>query len=82
MPGYQQGDLLSETDLEALWDDTGPCVGIERPELQLGSSWYPRLTDKAGTLAFIRSSNDEGIVKEHRAALSLFDALTCVRSPD
>src|SRR6516225_2896309 len=30
----QQGDLLSETDLEALWDDTGPCVGIERPELQ------------------------------------------------
>jgi 2-polyprenyl-6-methoxyphenol hydroxylase-like FAD-dependent oxidoreductase len=30
----QQGDLLSETDLEALWDDTGPCVGIGRPELQ------------------------------------------------
>ena len=30
----QQGDLLSETDLETLWDDTGPCVGIERPELQ------------------------------------------------
>jgi FAD-dependent urate hydroxylase len=30
----QQGNLLSETDLEALWDGTGPCVGIERPELQ------------------------------------------------
>jgi 2-polyprenyl-6-methoxyphenol hydroxylase-like FAD-dependent oxidoreductase len=30
----QQGNLLSETDLEALWGDAGPCVGIERPELQ------------------------------------------------
>jgi len=30
----QQGNLLSETDLEALWDGTGPCIGIERPELQ------------------------------------------------
>jgi FAD-dependent urate hydroxylase len=26
----QQGELLSETDLEALWGDVGPCVGIER----------------------------------------------------
>jgi FAD-dependent urate hydroxylase len=30
----EHGDLLSETDLEALWGDTGPCVGIERPKLQ------------------------------------------------
>jgi len=30
----QQGDLLSGNDLEVLWDDTGPCVGIGRPELQ------------------------------------------------
>jgi len=30
----ERGDLLSETDLEALWGDTGPCVGIERPKLQ------------------------------------------------
>jgi FAD-dependent urate hydroxylase len=29
-----QGDLLAETDLEALWGDVGPCVGIERPKLQ------------------------------------------------
>ena len=28
------GDLLSETDLEALWGDAGPCVGIERSKLQ------------------------------------------------
>jgi 2-polyprenyl-6-methoxyphenol hydroxylase-like FAD-dependent oxidoreductase len=30
----QRGDLLAETDLEALWGDAGPCVGIERPKLQ------------------------------------------------
>jgi 2-polyprenyl-6-methoxyphenol hydroxylase-like FAD-dependent oxidoreductase len=30
----EQGELLSETDLEALWGDAGPCVGIERPKLQ------------------------------------------------
>ena len=26
--------MLSETDLEALWGDAGPCVGIERAKLQ------------------------------------------------
>jgi 2-polyprenyl-6-methoxyphenol hydroxylase-like FAD-dependent oxidoreductase len=30
----EHGDLLAETDLEALWGDIGPCVGIERPKLQ------------------------------------------------
>jgi 2-polyprenyl-6-methoxyphenol hydroxylase-like FAD-dependent oxidoreductase len=30
----EQGDILSETDLEALWGDAGPCVGIERRKLQ------------------------------------------------
>jgi 2-polyprenyl-6-methoxyphenol hydroxylase-like FAD-dependent oxidoreductase len=30
----ERGDVLSETDLEALWGDAGPCVGIERLELQ------------------------------------------------
>jgi 2-polyprenyl-6-methoxyphenol hydroxylase-like FAD-dependent oxidoreductase len=30
----EQGDVLSEIDLEALWGDAGPCVGIERPKLQ------------------------------------------------
>jgi 2-polyprenyl-6-methoxyphenol hydroxylase-like FAD-dependent oxidoreductase len=30
----EQGDVLSETDLEALWRDAGPCVGIERTKLQ------------------------------------------------
>jgi len=30
----EQGELLADTDLEALWGDAGPCVGIERPKLQ------------------------------------------------
>jgi 2-polyprenyl-6-methoxyphenol hydroxylase-like FAD-dependent oxidoreductase len=30
----QQGEVLSETDLEALWGGAGPCVGIERSKLQ------------------------------------------------
>jgi 2-polyprenyl-6-methoxyphenol hydroxylase-like FAD-dependent oxidoreductase len=30
----ERGGVLSETNLEALWGDAGPCVGIERPELQ------------------------------------------------
>jgi 2-polyprenyl-6-methoxyphenol hydroxylase-like FAD-dependent oxidoreductase len=30
----QQGDLLCETDLRALWQDAGPCVGITRASLQ------------------------------------------------
>lgn len=28
------GEILSESDLEALWGDVGPCVGIERTRLQ------------------------------------------------
>jgi 2-polyprenyl-6-methoxyphenol hydroxylase-like FAD-dependent oxidoreductase len=28
------GDVLSEIDLDALWGDAGPCLGIERPKLQ------------------------------------------------
>ncbi len=29
-----QGEMLSETDLAALWGDVGPCIGIERVKLQ------------------------------------------------
>src|SRR4051812_19201724 len=29
-----QGTLLSNTDLIALWGDVGPCIGIERGRLQ------------------------------------------------
>src|SRR6516162_4705151 len=29
----QQGEVLCETDLEALWDDVGPFIGIERTKL-------------------------------------------------
>ena len=30
----QSGEILSEGDLEALWGDVGPCIGIERTRLQ------------------------------------------------
>src|SRR6202011_6401231 len=30
----ERGEVLSETDLEALWGDAGPCVGIERSKFQ------------------------------------------------
>lgn len=30
----ERGDVLSETDLETLWGEAGPCIGIERAKLQ------------------------------------------------
>jgi 2-polyprenyl-6-methoxyphenol hydroxylase-like FAD-dependent oxidoreductase len=30
----EQGNMLSDTDLETLWGDVGPCIGIERSKLQ------------------------------------------------
>jgi 2-polyprenyl-6-methoxyphenol hydroxylase-like FAD-dependent oxidoreductase len=30
----QQGEELTETDLEELWGEVGPCIGIDRPALQ------------------------------------------------
>ena len=30
----QQGELLCDTDLEEMWGEVGPCIGIERPRLQ------------------------------------------------
>jgi len=30
----EQGDVLSDSDLETLWGDAGPCIGIERARLQ------------------------------------------------
>ena len=30
----QQGEALTETDLEEMWGEVGPCIGIERPALQ------------------------------------------------
>src|SRR5215471_16499039 len=29
-----QGEVLCTTDLAALWDEVGPCIGIERTTLQ------------------------------------------------
>src|SRR5262249_22709960 len=30
----ERGEVLSDTDLDALWGDAGPCIGIERTQLQ------------------------------------------------
>ena len=30
----QQGEVLCDTDLEEMWGEVGPCIGIERPILQ------------------------------------------------
>jgi 2-polyprenyl-6-methoxyphenol hydroxylase-like FAD-dependent oxidoreductase len=30
----EAGEILSESDLEALWGDVGPCIGIERTRLR------------------------------------------------
>ena len=30
----QAGEMLCESDFEALWGDVGPCIGIERTRLQ------------------------------------------------
>jgi FAD-dependent urate hydroxylase len=30
----EQGEVLSDTDLQALWGHAGPCIGIERTKLQ------------------------------------------------
>src|SRR5215470_16952657 len=30
----QQGEMLCQSDLQTLWGEVGPCVGIERTKLQ------------------------------------------------
>jgi 2-polyprenyl-6-methoxyphenol hydroxylase-like FAD-dependent oxidoreductase len=49
----QQGELLCDTDLEALWGEVGPCIGITRPKLQhallAGAAAVPCRLDTAVT---------------------------------
>ncbi|MBU6484440.1 MAG: FAD-dependent monooxygenase [Betaproteobacteria bacterium] len=59
----EQGDVLSETDLEALWGDAGPCVGIERPELQ--RALLPGVADlrcRLGTSLISLEQNDRRVL--------------------
>src|SRR5262245_29145889 len=58
----QQGDVLSETDLEALWGDAGPCVGIERDKLQ--RALLPGVANvrcRLGTLVTSLAQNDRRV---------------------
>lgn len=49
----QQGNILSDTDLEAMWGEVGSCIGIARPKLQqalvAGAAAVPCRLDTAVT---------------------------------
>ena len=58
----EQGNLLSETDLETLWGDAGPCVGIERSKLQ--GALLPGVADlrcRLGTSVTSLGQDDQGV---------------------
>jgi 2-polyprenyl-6-methoxyphenol hydroxylase-like FAD-dependent oxidoreductase len=58
----QAGHVLCETDLEALWDGVGPCIGIERTRLQealvTGVAGVPC---RLGTSISSLSQNDDSV---------------------
>jgi FAD-dependent urate hydroxylase len=55
----EQGEMLFDVDLEALWEDAGPCIGIERAKLQRvllgGGAAVPRRP--ATTIASLRQDD-------------------------
>ncbi len=58
----EQGEVLSETDLEALWGHAGPCVGIERTKLQ--AALLPGVADvrcRLGIEVTFLVQNDAGV---------------------
>ena len=58
-----RGEVLSDTDLEALWDGAGPCIGIERSKLQ--SALLPGVADVRARLGLsvVSLAQDEGHVR-------------------
>jgi FAD-dependent urate hydroxylase len=58
----EQGDLLSETNLEALWGGVGHCVGIERAKLQRALlPGVANLRCRLGTWVTSLVQDDDGI---------------------
>lgn len=58
----EQGEVLSDTDLEALWGHAGPCVGIERTKLQ--GALLPGVADvrcRLGIEVTFLVQNDAGV---------------------
>ena len=58
----QAGHVLCETDLEALWDGVGPCIGIERTRLREALvAGVAGLPCRLGTSISSLSQNDEDV---------------------
>jgi 2-polyprenyl-6-methoxyphenol hydroxylase-like FAD-dependent oxidoreductase len=71
----QAGHVLCETDLEALWDNVGPCIGIERTRLQealvTGVAGVPC---RLGTSITSLSQSDESVsIKFSDGSLDRYD---------
>jgi 2-polyprenyl-6-methoxyphenol hydroxylase-like FAD-dependent oxidoreductase len=84
----EQGEMLCETDLEALWDNAGPCVGIERAKLQqallAGASAVPcRLNTSIASLTqdgkHVSVSFDDGFVREYDLVVGADGIFSTVR---
>jgi 2-polyprenyl-6-methoxyphenol hydroxylase-like FAD-dependent oxidoreductase len=69
----QQGELLCDTDLEALWGEVGPCIGIERPRLQqallTGAAVVPT---RLGTMFRSASATAQHVTTISLSALTAF----------
>ena len=58
----QQGEVLCETDLEALWDDVGPFIGIERTKLhEVLVAGAARVPQRLGLSLTALTQEDRGV---------------------
>ena len=58
----QQGEVLCETDLEALWDDVGPFIGIERTRLhEVLVAGAARVPQRLGLSLTALTQEDRGV---------------------
>ena len=64
----QQGEVLCNTDLEELWGEVGPCIGIERPRLQ-----QALLAGAAAVPCWLGTSVTSLTQDEHRVCVGFSD---------
>src|SRR5438552_10946374 len=57
----QQGELLCETDLEELWRNVGPCLGITRVRLQEALLTGAAVPYRLGVSLTAIAQNDNGV---------------------